>query len=75
MTVEDLRQALRRQPFQPFRLRMRNGDVYDLPEVGRMALSPIDTDAVVYIGDVFRFINPQEVVAMEPLEAQSWTTE
>jgi hypothetical protein len=67
MTVEDLRQALRRQPFQPFRLHMRNGDVYDVPALGEMALSPLGTEAVVNVGEQTQRIDPREAVALEPL--------
>jgi hypothetical protein len=69
MNVEDLRQALRRRPFVPFRLRMRNGEAYDVPEVGEMALSPFDTEALVNVGETMRRIDPREAVAIEPLEA------
>jgi hypothetical protein len=54
---------------------MRNGDVYDLPEVGRMALASNDRFAVLSLEESIKFLDPTEVVAMEPLEAASWTTE
>ncbi|MGL4551957.1 MAG: hypothetical protein ACRC33_12330 [Gemmataceae bacterium] len=69
MNVEDLRQALRRNPFVPFRLRMRGGEAYDLPEVGRMVLPLGGTQAVVMVGDGMKFIDPREAVAIEPMKA------
>jgi hypothetical protein len=68
MTVEELRQALRRQPFVPFRLRMRNGEVYEIQARGEMALSPLDTEAMVNVGETTRRIDPREAVTLEPLE-------
>jgi hypothetical protein len=68
MNVEDLRQALRRQPFIPFRLRMRSGETYEVPAVGEMALSPLNTEALVNVGETMRRIDPREAVAIEPLE-------
>lgn len=68
MTVEDLRQALRRRPFVPFRLRMRNGETFDVPEVGEMALAPWNTEAIVNVGKSTRWIDPREAVALELME-------
>jgi len=66
MTVEDIRQALRCRPVEPFRI--RNGDVYELPIGGLMALASANDSTVVYVEDSPRFIDPREAVAMEPLE-------
>lgn len=68
MTVDDLRQALRRRPFVPFRLRMQSGEVYDVPEVGEMAVSPVGNEARVNVGEMTRRFDPREAVAIELLE-------
>jgi hypothetical protein len=68
MNIEELRRALRDDPFRPFRLRMRSGEVFDVPEIGRMALSAGGTHATVYLEDSIRFLDPREAVAMEPME-------
>lgn len=69
MNVETLREFVRRQPFEPFVIRMSNGEVHEIlhPEClaigkNRVVVTDPDTDRTVYC--VLIHIN-----TVEPLQA------
>ena len=68
MTSDDLRELIEREPFEPIRLRLSNGDVYDI----------VDPNAVVVMksrvfialpDDRFRLIALIHLVSVESLRA------
>src|SRR5437867_1714085 len=49
MTVQELRNAQRRSPFYPYRIRMADGHEYRVPQPDYLALSP--TERLAYVFD------------------------
>ncbi|MFM8494378.1 MAG: hypothetical protein ACKOEM_02480 [Planctomycetia bacterium] len=69
MNVETLREFVRRQPFEPFVIRMSNGEVHEIlhPEClaigkNRVVVTDPDTDRTVYCALI-------HINTVEPLEA------
>ena len=69
MNVETLREFVRRQPFEPFVIRMSNGEVHEIlqPEClaigkNRVVVTDPDTDRTVYCALI-------HINTVEPLQA------
>jgi hypothetical protein len=69
MNVETLREFVRRQPFEPFVIRMSNGEVHEIlhPEClaigkNRVVVTDPDTDRTVYCALIY-------INTVEPLQA------
>jgi hypothetical protein len=74
MTVQDFRDLLKKQPFQPFRLVMSSGVAYEVrhPEMAFLTR----TDILVGIGEIedgvpdrFKICSLLHVTAVEPVDA------
>ena len=72
MIVDEIRQRLRARPFSPFVLRMKDGRMFLVPDVGWMSMSPNGRFGVVCRADrTSPHIDPSEAVAVEPLDPSS----
>jgi hypothetical protein len=71
MSADELRQARRRQPFQPFRLHTANGEHYDVPAPEWiMVLSRITALGVAGQsgeGEYIVWFNNEQITRLEPL--------
>jgi hypothetical protein len=75
MTCEEARQYLWREPFQPVRIRLKNGRMYDVPDSGWT----LAAEAILMVGvppednpgsrfpDHLEWVRWPEVEAIEPL--------
>ena len=75
MTVQDFREMLRQQPFQPFRLVMSSGLTYEVrhPEMAFLTRTSIHVGVDVEDGipAEFRICSLLHVTAIEPLDASA----
>jgi hypothetical protein len=56
-TIEDIRRAMRRRPFLPFRIVMRGGETHEIPDPDFIAVSPIGKSAVLLDNQGMRILN------------------
>ncbi len=73
MRLQDLRNLVHHRPFQPFRVRMSNGETYEVqhPElvvVGRSWLHLFFEDPEIKgVADRFKFLSLLHIVEIEPI--------
>ena len=57
-TREQVRRALRQQPFRPFRLRMVDGKEYTVPDIEWLSIPPFDR-----VREIAFYVKPTDVPA------------
>lgn len=80
MTVQDFRDKLKAQPFQPFRLVMPSGQSYEVrhPEIAFLTRTSIHVAVDIAddgIPDAFRLCSLLHVTAIEPLSMSAYRTQ
>jgi hypothetical protein len=56
-TTEDIRQAMHRRPFLPFKIVMRGGQTHNVPDPDFIAISPIGKSAVILDAQGMQVLN------------------
>jgi hypothetical protein len=69
MNPDDIKSALRSQPFQPVLLRLSNGSVYELGHPDAIAVGP--RTSAILVGESFQIIANVHINQIEPLAAAS----
>jgi hypothetical protein len=75
MVMEVIRQALRREPFQPFLLRLTDGRALLVPRVGSLAVTPGRVLFVSPVDDSISIIPAGEIRAVECWEGDRSATQ
>jgi len=57
LTTESIREAMRRQPFLPFKIHMRGGKVHEVHHPDYIAVSPTGKSAVILNADGMEILN------------------
>lgn len=69
MNAEEIRNLLRREPFEPFRLRLTSGDTYDVLDPNTVALGRNRLFIAFTDGDRWTFVPYLHIAAVESLQA------
>lgn len=70
MHSDAIRQVLRRQPFEPFLLRMNDGSVFHVPHPDYVAVSHRVIVFIDPVTDAMIYLEPVLIASLEPLTAQ-----
>ncbi len=73
MHVDTIRQAIRRQPFVPFFLRMNDGRVFHVPHPEYVAASPREVYVIDPATNAGTFLEPVLIASLEPVVPQAGT--